>query len=116
LRRRKAKSSMRCSSVYGRLLIDISSTDFSTLLAMILVAPQHQLNRLSNLTRSPQRFFSIAPLLIAHTVSLFRLSTANRSSIHAHRTRTSVPVPSPGALFGVEVFRLVAQLPWSCPT
>ncbi|WP_210264289.1 hypothetical protein, partial [Rhizobium ruizarguesonis] len=46
-----------CSSVYGRLSIDISSKGFSTLLAMILLTPQHQLNRLSNLTRRPQRYF-----------------------------------------------------------
>ncbi|MBY5551862.1 hypothetical protein HFO61_34805 [Rhizobium leguminosarum] len=54
LSRRKAKSSMRCSSVYGRLSIDISSKGFSTLLAMILLTPQHPLNRLSNLTRRPR--------------------------------------------------------------
>jgi len=82
---------------------------FSTPLAMILVTPQHQLKRLSNLTRRRSVIFSIAVLLTAYYGVASQLSPANRSSIHADRTRSSVPVLSPGG-------RLVSQLSWSCPT
>ncbi|MBY5903750.1 hypothetical protein HFO88_25875 [Rhizobium leguminosarum] len=106
---------MRCGSVYGRLSIDISSKDFSTHLPMILLTPQRPVKPLVQ-PGARNVILSIAVLLIAHTVSLGRLSTVNRISIHAHRTRTSVPLLSPGVLFGVEIFRLVAQLSWTYPT